>query len=86
MTTGAREVRYLGHCQNAASVLPDGVAAIKEFPRPTNLRTLRRFIGMEGFYARFVPNFSKLAAPLNALKRKGQNFYGHRSTNQVSNP
>jgi len=35
---------------------------------------MRRFVGMAGFYARFVPNFSKRAAPLHALKRKGAKF------------
>ena len=52
------------------SVLPDIVATIREFPWPTNLRSLGRFIGMAGFYTRFVPNFYKLAALLHALKKK----------------
>jgi len=72
MTIGAREATYLGHCMSSRviSVLPDRVAAIREFPRPTNLRSLGRFIGMAGFYTRFVPNFYKLAALLHALKKK----------------
>ena len=48
MTIAAKEVAYIGHCLSSRgiSVLPDRVAAIKAFPRPTNLRTLRSFIGI----------------------------------------
>jgi len=72
----AEEIKYLGHVLSSRgiSVLPDRVAAIKAYPRPTNLRSLRRFIGMTSFYARFIPEYSKHAAPLHALKRKGVKF------------
>ena len=76
MTIGASEVKYLGHSLSSrgVTVLPERVEAIKAYPRPTNLRILRRFIGMTEFYARFVPDFSKRAAPLHALKRKEAKF------------
>jgi len=51
-------------------VLPDRIEAIQRYPRPTNLRALRRFLGMVGFYARFVPEYSRKVATLHALKRK----------------
>jgi len=70
------EIKYLRHVLSlrGISVLPDRVAAIKAYPRPTNLRSLRRFIGMTSLYARFIPEYSKRAAPLHALKRKGVKF------------
>ena len=76
ITIGASEIKYLGHSLSSRGirVLPDRVAAIKEYPRPANLRALRRFIGMAGFYARFIPDFSKRAAVLHALKKKGVKF------------
>ena len=55
-------------------MLPDRVEAIKNYPRPTNLRTLRRFLGMIGFYGRFIPDFSGKASVLHALKKKGVRF------------
>ena len=55
-------------------MLPERVAAIKAYPRPHNLRALRRFLGMTGFYARLIPNYSKRADILHALKRKGAKF------------
>jgi hypothetical protein len=55
-------------------VLPDRIAAIQRYPRPTNLRALRRFIGMVGFYARFIPDYSRKAPVLHGLKRKVKQF------------
>ena len=76
ITIGAVEIKYLGHLLSSCgiSVLPDRVAAIQTYPRPTNLRTLRRFIGMTAFYARFIPDYSRRAAVLHALKKKGARF------------
>ena len=76
VTFAASEIKYLGHILSArgVSVLPDSVATIKAYPRPHNLRALRRFLGMVAFYARFIPEFSQHAAPLHALKRKGMQF------------
>ena len=76
VTVAAEEIQYLGHrlSSRGISVLPDRVAAIHSYPPPRNLRALRRFLGMIGFYARFIPEFSKCAANLHALKRKGVPF------------
>jgi len=83
ITVGASEFKYLGHSLSVRgiSVLQDRVAAINSYPPPTNLRTLRRFIGMAGFYARFIQDFSKRAAVSHALKRKGAKFVGTRTPN-----
>ena len=76
ITFAASEIKYLGHLLSArgVSVLPDHVATINAYPRPNNLRALRRFLGMVAFYARFIPEFSQHAAPLHALKKKGRQF------------
>jgi hypothetical protein len=52
---GASEIRYLGHYLSSRGirVIPVRVEAIRQFPRPRNLCSLRRFIGMVSFYARF---------------------------------
>jgi len=53
VTLGVNEIKYLGHLISARGikVLPDRVTAIQRYPRPSNLRALRRFLGMVGFYA-----------------------------------
>jgi hypothetical protein len=43
-------------------------------PPPKNLKALLRFLGMIGFYGRFIPRFSRIAEPLHALKRKNARF------------
>jgi len=69
MVLGASEIKYLGHLLSAQGVkiLPDRVKAIQQYPRPTNLRSLRRFIGMVGFYARFIPCYADIVAMLHEL-------------------
>jgi hypothetical protein len=52
-------------------VIPDTVEVIKQFPCPCNIRSLRRFVGIVGFYARFTPDFFNKAAPLHKIKGKG---------------
>jgi hypothetical protein len=73
---GASEIKYLGHLvsRRGVKILPDRVAAVANYPHPVNLRALRRFIGMVGFCARFVPNFGDIAAPLYNLKKNGVPF------------
>ena len=67
-----QEVDYLGH-----KITPQGlrtsnkhVVAVQEFPTPTNLKEVRRFLGMASYYRRFIPLFAKVAQPLHALTRK----------------
>ena len=70
------EVEYLGHVITPSGLKtnPKLVAAVDEFPVPTNLRELRRFVGMCSYYRRFIPQFSTLARPLHDLTRKEATF------------
>lgn len=72
----ATEISYLGYLvsESGVRVNPERVKSIVEYPIPRNLRQVRRFLGMCGFYARFIPHMSELSQPLNALKRKGCKF------------
>jgi hypothetical protein len=74
---GATEIKYLGHLisPRGISMLPDRVTTIQCYLRPSNLRALQRFLGMVGYYARFIQDFSRRAAPLHALKKKGVPFH-----------
>lgn len=70
------EISYLGYLISEAGVRvnPARVTPILNFPVPKTLRQLKRFLGMVGFYARFIANLSAISEPLNALKRKGTKF------------
>jgi hypothetical protein len=70
------EIKFLGHLLSAEGIkiLPERVEAILSFPPPKNLKAVRRFLGMVGFYGSFVENVSSIAEPLHALKRKNTAF------------
>jgi len=57
---------YLGHVINKDGLLPceDKVKAIKEFKLPTTLKQLQSFLGITGYYRKFIKDCSKIASPL----------------------
>jgi hypothetical protein len=61
-----KEVRYLGHVisQDGIKTDPDKTKAIKNWKVPTNEKELRLYLGLCSYYRKFVPEFSKIAAPL----------------------
>ena len=70
---GKAKVTYLGHVVGQGQVLPREakIQAILDFPIPSTKRELLRFLGMSGFYRKFVPNYSTVVSPLtNLLKAK----------------
>ena len=70
------QVRYLGHIVSREGIEPDPekVRAIREFPRPSNISDLRRFLGMALYYRRFIEEFAEIAQPLHALTEKDRPF------------
>uniref|UniRef100_A0A3B4ZHB9 Gypsy retrotransposon integrase-like protein 1 n=1 Tax=Stegastes partitus TaxID=144197 RepID=A0A3B4ZHB9_9TELE len=62
-------VKYLGHVVDAQGVHtdPDKISALRDWPRPSNQKELKRFLGFAGYYRRFVEGYSQIAKPLNNL-------------------
>jgi len=71
-----KEVVYLGHVINETGVKPDPkkIEAVSNFPRPKNTKHIKQFLGLAGYYRRFLSNFSKTARPLTALLKKDEPF------------
>ncbi len=72
-----QEILFLGHVVTTQRIKadPNKIEAIRSYPVPTNLKEVQRFLGLPGWYHRFVPNFSQTAEPINALKKKGKTFH-----------
>jgi hypothetical protein len=69
---GAPSIAYVGHIVSAAGVAMDSakVATIHDWPPPRSVRAVRGFLGLVGYYRRFVNNYDTMAAPLTALLKK----------------
>ena len=70
------EVHFLGHVVSAKgiSVNPNKIVAIQAWKRPSTVGEVRSFMGMAGYYRRFIKDFSKMSSPLTNLTRKNQPF------------
>ncbi|GJY65820.1 retrotransposon protein, putative, ty3-gypsy subclass [Tanacetum coccineum] len=69
------------HLRIVLEILPDGISmdpakveTITKWPRPTTVTKVRSFLGLAGYYRRFMEGFSLLALPLTKLMQKGEKF------------
>ena len=70
------EVRFLGHVVLASSVSVDleKVETVMSWERPKSVFEICSFLGLAGYYRRFIEDFSRLAAPMTRLTRKEVKF------------
>ncbi|XP_056408888.1 uncharacterized protein LOC130318520 [Hyla sarda] len=52
---------------------PAKLSAVLDWPRPSGLRAIQRFLGFANYYRQFIPHFSTLVSPIVALTKKGAN-------------
>ncbi|XP_046143423.1 uncharacterized protein LOC123988229 [Osmia bicornis bicornis] len=71
-----KEVAYLGHILSADGVKPDPrkLHAVKNFPIPKTQKNVQQFLGLTGYYRRFIKDYSLKAKPLVQLLGKGTPF------------
>ena len=69
---GYSEIECLGHNIQDQTLRPkdDKIQAVKDAQRPVTKKQVRGFLGLAGFYRKFIPNFSEIAAPLTDLTKK----------------
>ena len=70
---GFTSVAFLGHVVGDSILMPspDKLIQIQRCPRPTTKKQVRSFLGLVGYYQKFIPNFSAIACALTDLTRKG---------------
>lgn len=75
-------VRYLGHIVSEKGIQtdPEKLSALKTWPEPVNVKTLRSFLGFTGYYRRFIKDYAKVIKPLNDL------LVGHCTHKNVKGP
>jgi hypothetical protein len=69
---GASEIEYLGHLvgKDGIRVNPKKIESMQDWPHPKTLKRLRGFIGLTGYYHKFIRNYRKIATPLTTLLKR----------------
>uniref|UniRef100_A0A2N9GX58 Integrase catalytic domain-containing protein n=1 Tax=Fagus sylvatica TaxID=28930 RepID=A0A2N9GX58_FAGSY len=69
---GQMSVRYLGHIisHEGVCVDPEKISTMVEWPQPRSTRAMRGFLGLTGYYWKFIQDYGKIAAPLTQMLRK----------------
>jgi len=71
-----QEVAFLGHIITAEGVKvdPEKVKVVSDWKQPTNVMEVHSFLGLAGYYRRFIEGFLKIARPMTTLTQKGKEF------------
>jgi len=71
-----KKVPFLGHVltEEGISVDPAKVQEVLDWKVPTSLHEIRSFLGLAGYYRRFIPEFSKISKPMTRLLQKDEKF------------
>jgi len=80
-----KEVEFVGYIIGYGTIQtnPGKVAAITDYPVPKTVRQVRRFLGMTGWYRRFIRNFASLTAPISDLLKKNKTFKWTEEANEA---
>ena len=72
----AKKVQFLGHVisEDGISVDPSKIRDVLDWKTPETVPKIRSYLGLAGYYRRFVPDFSKIARPMTELLKKGVKF------------
>ena len=72
-----KKLKYLGHIVDKNGISPDPklIEAIEKFPVPNSVKNIQSFLGITGYYRKFIKDYSKKAKPLTELIKKDKEFF-----------
>ena len=68
--------QYLGHLVSGKGIkpLPEKLESVKKMPAPTTLKEIKQFLGLVGYYRKFIPRFADIARPMTNLTKQDVSF------------
>ena len=71
-----KHIQYLGHIVSGEGIkpIPEKLSAIQQMPHPHTPKEVKQFLGLVGYYRKFIPHYADIARPLHALTRKDTAF------------
>ena len=71
-----KHIQYLGHLISDEGIqpLPEKVESIRNMPTPTSAKQVKQFLGLVGYYRKFVPSFADISQPLTKLTKKNEPY------------
>ena len=81
-----KHIQYLGHLISADGIqpLPEKLESIAKMPAPRNPKEVKQFLGLVGYYRKFVPRFADISRVLTHLTKKDGNSNGHQNAKTAS--
>ena len=73
-----KHIQYLGHIVSGDGIkpVPEKLSSIQQMPCPSTSKKIKQFLGLVGYYRKFIPRYADIARPLNALTRRMLTLYG----------
>ena len=71
-----KHIQYLGHIISGDGIkpVPEKLSVIQQMPHPYTSKEVKQFLGLVGYYRKYIPQYADIARPLNALTRKDTAF------------
>lgn len=71
-----KQISFLGHLikYNSITIDPERTESVLKFREPKNVKQVRQFTGLCGYWSKYIPNYADICRPLHALKKKGAKF------------